>query len=64
MYQFLESEHEMEMDQLIGLIVKMRCEDLNDFKKVVENLINLLTDKDTPPEVFFPKYRIGKRQNY
>ena len=35
------------MDMLIGILIKMRCEDVTDFKKVVTNFVNLLTDKDT-----------------
>lgn len=36
---------------LIGILIKMRCEDVMDFKKVVINFVNLLTDKDTQPIV-------------
>ena len=35
------------MDMLIGILIKMRCEDVTDFKKVVTNLVNLLTNKAT-----------------
>jgi hypothetical protein len=35
------------MDIIIGLLVKMRSVDISDFKNVVFNFVNLLTDVDT-----------------
>lgn len=41
------------MDMLRGILINMRCEDVMDFKKVIINFLNLLTDEDTElePEV-------------
>jgi len=38
---------------LRGILINMRCEDVMDFKKVIINFLNLLTDEDTElePEV-------------
>ena len=44
---FIEDEHKLEMDIIIGLLVKMRNADIIDFKNVVFNFMNLLADADT-----------------
>lgn len=43
----IDVEHKKEMDILIGMIVKMRAFDISSFKCVVQNMIELLTDKYT-----------------
>ena len=47
----IEKQHDEEMDLLVGLLVKMREENVNEFKNVIKNFISLLGDKQTESEI-------------